>query len=183
MLFKLRKIPLYPYAERNTTYLSYLQQGRFVHYEVNRETGMLESIEFVKKPARVVWGPLQNEDDEDDGEVGEVGEECAGERVKDLRQRQMKKLSKKKRKQSKVADMGAGVDALAQRVIGLVFDSLGEEEAEARNVDEGQDNRHGTCLQEGSRVESNNSNSVSYSNSAKLRRRGGRSRVCGPPWV
>ena len=44
LLKKLRKIPLYPYAEPNTTYLSYLQQGRFAHYEVNRERGALECM-------------------------------------------------------------------------------------------------------------------------------------------
>ena len=48
LLNRLRKIPFYPYAEPNTTNLSYLQQGRFAHYEVNGETGALECIEFVK---------------------------------------------------------------------------------------------------------------------------------------
>lgn len=72
LLSKLR-IPLYPYAEPNTTYLSYLQKGRFAYYEVNRETGSLESIEFVKKPPRVVSGPLH--EDEEGGD-DERGEEC-----------------------------------------------------------------------------------------------------------
>ena len=57
LIRKLRKIPLYPHAEPNTTYLSYLQQGRFSHYEVNnRETGALEAIEFVKKRCALFVG-------------------------------------------------------------------------------------------------------------------------------
>ena len=50
----LRGIPLYPFAEPNTTYLSYVQQGRMAHYEVNEATGALECVEFVKKPVRVL---------------------------------------------------------------------------------------------------------------------------------
>ena len=50
----LRAIPLYPFAEPNTTYLSYVQQGRMAHYEVNEASGALECVEFVKMPVRVV---------------------------------------------------------------------------------------------------------------------------------
>ena len=50
----LRGIPLYPFAEPNTTYLSYVQQGRMAHYEVNEATSALECIEFVQKPVRVL---------------------------------------------------------------------------------------------------------------------------------
>ena len=178
LLRKLRKIPLYPYAEANTTYLLYLQQGRFAHYEVNRETGSLEAIEFVKKPARIVCGAFKQEEERAEEDGGEaMDEECGGESVKDLRQMQMNKLSRKKvkpkPKQSKVGD---DVDALAEQVIDLALDFSEEEEdieeaeAEAGNVDEGQDNRHDNCLEEGSRGDNNNSNSNRNSNSNITRR-------------
>ena len=70
LLSKLR-IPLYPYAEPNTTYLSFLQQGCITYYEVDPETEALESIEFVKKPPRVVSGPLHEDEEVCDDERGE----------------------------------------------------------------------------------------------------------------
>ena len=152
LLNRLRTIPLYPYAEPNTTYLSYVQQGRFVHYEVNIETGALECIEFVKKPSRVVCRSLQEED------VGDkVDEECAGDNMNGVSGVEKKKLSKNQTQTRADGD----IDALAEGVIDLALDSSEEEdeeedreEAEAGSADEAQDNLHGSCLAEESLVDS-----------------------------
>ena len=157
LLNRLRTIPLYPYAEPNTTYLSYLQQGRFAHYEVNGETGSLEAIEFVKKPARVVCGPLEEED------VGDkVDEECGGDSAKDLRQTQLKRKLLKNSSQPRADE---AIDALAEGVIDLALDSSEEEaeeereEAEPGSADEAQDSRHGSCLDEKSPGDNNDNSS------------------------
>ena len=152
LLNRLRTIPLYPYAEPNTTYLSYLQQGRFAHYEVNREKGALECIEFVKKPARVVCGPLEEE-----GVGDKVDEECGGDNMNGVSGVEKKKLSKKQTQTRADGD----IDALAEGVIDLALDSSEEEaeeereEAEPGSADEAQDSRHGSCLEEKSPGDSN----------------------------
>ena len=156
LLNRLRKMPLYPYAEANTTNLSYLHQGRFAHYEVNRATGALECIEFVKKPTRVVCGPLQEED-----VGGEVDGECGGDNTNGANG--VKKKFSKKHTQNKADE---DIDALAEGVIALALDSSEEdkeedrEKAEAGDAVEAQDNRYGSCLAEGSPGDSNNKSSA-----------------------
>ena len=54
MIAALRKIPLYPTPEPNSTYLSYLQQGRMTHLTMNKQTGELQEVRFVKKVERIV---------------------------------------------------------------------------------------------------------------------------------
>ena len=97
--------------------MSYQQQGRFAHYEVNRETGALECIEFVKKPACVVCGPL-HEEEEDVG--GEVHEACGGDSAKDLKQVELNRKLFRKSSQTRADE---DIDALAEGVIDLALDS------------------------------------------------------------
>ena len=72
---------------------------------------------------------------------------------------QLKKVSRNSTQSRADDDMGG----IAEQVIDLALDSSGEEdieEAEAGNVDEGQDECHDNCLEEGSHGDNHKSNRV-----------------------